>query len=97
MNAYRRVKALLEEADVCIGGDRPYDIAVYDDRFFAHVLAHGSLGAGEAYMDGWWDCSQLDELCARVLRVQWNRRVLRSDEVKMPTETTHSGGQSWPK
>ena len=28
MNAYRRIEALLKEADVHIGGDRPYDIAV---------------------------------------------------------------------
>ena len=64
----RRLEALLKEADVRIGGDRPWDVAVHDDRFFAHVLAHGSLGAGEAYMDGWWDCPQLDELCARISR-----------------------------
>ena len=51
MNAYRRIRALLKEADVRIGGDRPYNIAVHDDRFFAHVLAYGSLGAGEAYMN----------------------------------------------
>ena len=64
----RRIEALLEEADVCIGGDRPWDVEVHDDRFFARLLSHGSLGAGESYMDGWWDCPQLDELCARILR-----------------------------
>jgi len=26
------------------------------------------MGAGESYMDGWWDCEQLDEMLTRVLR-----------------------------
>ena len=80
MNAHRRIEALLKEADVHIGGDRPWDIAVHDDRFFAHVLGRGSLGVGESYMEGWWDCPQLDELCTRVLRARldlnWRGRHL---------------------
>ena len=82
-HAYRRIQALMEEADVRIGGDRPWDVAIHDDRFFAHVLSHGSLGVGEAYMDGWWDCPQLDELCARVLRVQLDLK-LRGRHLLMP-------------
>ena len=75
-DAYRRrVETLLEEADVRIGGDRPWDIEVHDDRLFAHVLGHGSMGAGESYMDGWWDCPQLDELCARILRARLNLKL----------------------
>ncbi|MYK41791.1 MAG: cyclopropane-fatty-acyl-phospholipid synthase, partial [Gemmatimonadetes bacterium] len=79
----RRLESLLEEADVRLGGDRPWDVAVHDDRFFAHVLAHGSLGAGEAYMDGWWDCPQLDELCARTLRARLDLK-LRGRHLLLP-------------
>lgn len=83
-NAYRRkIKELLEEADVHIGGDRPWDVAVHDDRFFAHVLGHGSLGAGESYMDRWWDCPQLDELCVRVLDVELDQK-LRGRHLLLP-------------
>jgi len=63
-----RIQALLERADVRIDGDRPWDIRVHDERLYARILAEGTLGAGESYMDGWWDCPQLDEMVARVLR-----------------------------
>ena len=56
---------LAETADIRIDGDRPWDMRVHDERMFQRVLAHGTLGLGEAYMDGWWDCGQLDELVRR--------------------------------
>jgi len=62
------VNELATYADIVIGGNRPWDIAVHDDRFYNRILAHGSLGLGESYMDGWWQCSQLDECINRVLR-----------------------------
>jgi len=57
---------LLDGTDVRIGGDRPWDILVNDDRFYRRAL-RGSLGIGEAYMDGDWDCPALGELFHRVL------------------------------
>jgi len=63
-----RVQALLERADVRIDGERAWDIQVHDERLYRRVLAEGTLGAGESYMDGWWDCPQLDEMVARVMR-----------------------------
>lgn len=62
-----RLESLLEVADVRIDGGRPWDIQVHDPRFFQRVLAETSLGFGEAYMDGWWDCERLDELICRIL------------------------------
>jgi cyclopropane-fatty-acyl-phospholipid synthase len=56
---------LAETADIRINGDRPWDLRVHDERMFQRVLAHGTLGLGEAYMDGWWDCDQIDELVRR--------------------------------
>ncbi|HEY2712901.1 MAG TPA: cyclopropane fatty acyl phospholipid synthase [Chthoniobacterales bacterium] len=61
------VENLLRAADIRIGGSRPFDIQVHDERFFARVLASGTLGLGEAYMDGWWDCEALDEMCCRAI------------------------------
>ena len=43
--------------------------------FVDRVLAQGSLGLGESYMDGWWDCDQLDELIHRVLRGRLDAQV----------------------
>src|SRR5262245_3481772 len=64
--ALRRVTELLASADIEIGGNRPWDLQVHDERFFQRVLSYGSMAAGESYMDGWWDAEALDELCARV-------------------------------
>ena len=64
----RAVSELLAGADVKINGTRPWDIRVHDERFFQRVFAQGTLGAGESYMDGWWDCEQLDEMLTRSLR-----------------------------
>ena len=54
------VEDLLAKADITIGGSRPQDITVHDDRLFNRVIRYGTLGLGEAYMDGWWDSSAID-------------------------------------
>lgn len=59
---------LLAVADIKVDGVRPWDITVHDERFFGRVLASGTLGFGESYMDGWWDCEALDEMCCRAIR-----------------------------
>ena len=74
------VARLLEEADVRIGGGRPWDIHVHDQRFFRRVLAHASLGMGESYMDGWWDCAALDDMLARLLAARLDQRVHTVDD-----------------
>ena len=63
----RAVNELLAGTDIKINGPRPWDIRVHDERFFHRILGQGTLGAGESYMDGWWDCEQLDEMLTRIL------------------------------
>lgn len=70
-----RVQSLLEGTGVTIQGTQPWDIQVHDDRLYARVLSEGSLGFGEAYMDGWWDCAQLDEMMTRLLRANIRSRL----------------------
>jgi cyclopropane-fatty-acyl-phospholipid synthase len=65
---------LLAFADIRINGARPWDIQVRDRRFFNRVLASGTLGFGECYMDGWWDCDALDEMCCRAIRAGLEKR-----------------------
>ena len=67
---------LAETADIRIDGDRPWDISVHDERMFQRVLARGTLGLGEAYMDGWWDCDQLDELVRRAQSADLVRQLI---------------------
>ena len=57
---------VLHTAGIEVGGDRPRDIAVHDDRFWARVMADRELGLGESYQEGWWDANQLDEFIAEV-------------------------------
>lgn len=64
------IERLLERASVRVGGGRVWDIEVHDARMFARVLAQGSLGLGESYMDGWWDCPALDQFFERVFRAR---------------------------
>ncbi|PKX82235.1 cyclopropane-fatty-acyl-phospholipid synthase [Pectobacterium peruviense] len=58
----------LAAADIAINGTRPFDIHVTHPGFFKRVLREGSLGLGESYMDGWWECERLDMFFHRVLR-----------------------------
>ena len=64
----KRVEDLLAGSDVMINGTRAWDIRVTDPRFYGRVMAEGSLGFGEAYMDGWFECDQLDECISKLLR-----------------------------
>jgi cyclopropane-fatty-acyl-phospholipid synthase len=67
MGAETLLRRLLATADVEIDGVRPWDLHVHNRDLFDRVLAHGSLGLGEAYVDGWWDCDQLDAFFARAV------------------------------
>ncbi len=71
----RRVEDLLALADVESDGSRPWDIQVHDERLYARVMAQGTLGLGESYMDGWWDVEELDEFFYRVLRAKLEDRI----------------------
>jgi len=79
MQAGRKVvEELLAGTGIEIGGSHPWDIRVRDDRFYGRVLKDGSLGLGEAYMEGWWDCDQIDEFICRLLRANLQEKVRRN-------------------
>ena len=67
-NCRKAVEELLALADVRINGERPWDIRVTHSGFYERVLSNGSLGLGDSYVDGWWDCQNLDQFFYRVLR-----------------------------
>jgi cyclopropane-fatty-acyl-phospholipid synthase len=76
----RWIREILSPAGVTLDGENPWDIRVRDDRFYHRVLREGSMGLGESYMDGWWECERLDEMFAMVMptraegkiRKRWN-------------------------
>jgi cyclopropane-fatty-acyl-phospholipid synthase len=63
-------RELLASADITVGGDRPWDMQVHDDRLWTRILRDGTLGVGEAYEEGWWDTRALDQFSDRVLRMR---------------------------
>lgn len=62
-----RITELLKQAGIEIGGSRPQDIIVHDKRFFNRVIRYRELGLGESYMDGWWDCKNIDQFIEKLL------------------------------
>jgi cyclopropane-fatty-acyl-phospholipid synthase len=66
-NAKRFFSRLMTEAGVEIGGTRPCDIQIHDERFYGRLAAFGSLGLGESYMDGWWDAESIDQFIYKLL------------------------------
>lgn len=77
MTARAQVLGLLGTAGVTAKGRQPFDIEVHDERFYGRVLAHGSLGLGESYVDGWWDCPRLDEFFAKILKAKLDQKARR--------------------
>jgi cyclopropane-fatty-acyl-phospholipid synthase len=69
------IQGLLSPAGIAINGDKPWDIRVRDDRFYQRVVREGSLGCGEAYMDGWWECESLDEFFAMIMPTRPETKV----------------------
>ena len=61
------LRKIADRAGVSFNGDAPWDIRVHDPQVYGRILTHGSLGFGEAYIDGMWDSQQLDELFHRLL------------------------------
>jgi len=68
------VAKLLAGTGVTLNGSATYDLQVHNPRFYHRVLAQGSLGFGESYMDGWWDCDALDELISRFLTARLEKQ-----------------------
>lgn len=66
---------LAAEAGIAFNGMQPWDIQVYDEGLYRRILTQGSLGFGEAYMDGQWECRQLDELFTRLMSVDADTRI----------------------
>lgn len=56
------IQKALEKAEVTINGDKPYDIRLLDERALKRIITDGTLGLGETYMEGWWECDSLDAL-----------------------------------
>ncbi len=62
------MQELCSRAGITLNGPNPWDLQVKDKRFYGRVLRDKTLGLGEAYMEGLWDCERLDEFICRALK-----------------------------
>lgn len=69
------IQDILDIAEVNINGNSSQDIKVYNNKLYQRVLAKGSLGLGESYMDVWWDCDKLDEFFYKVSKEDLKYKV----------------------
>jgi cyclopropane-fatty-acyl-phospholipid synthase len=65
----------LEQAGITINGPNAWDPQVKDERLWTRLYAQGSLGLGEAYMDGWWECDDLAEFFNRIVGADLGNKV----------------------
>jgi cyclopropane-fatty-acyl-phospholipid synthase len=69
------VHEILASAGITINGTMPWDIRINDERFYERIALEGSLGLGESYMDGWWDCDQIDEFFKRLMPLDPQKKI----------------------
>ena len=69
------IRELLDLAEIKVNGNQPWDLQVHDDRLYDRILRDSSLGLGEAYMDGWWDCQSIDGFINQVLRARLDEKI----------------------
>jgi cyclopropane-fatty-acyl-phospholipid synthase len=73
-------KALTEvfaRAGITFGGNEPWDMRILDERFYARALSQGSMGLGESYIEGWWECDRVDEMAVHVLNASSEESLKR--------------------
>jgi cyclopropane-fatty-acyl-phospholipid synthase len=49
--------------------------------FTSAYLRDSSLGLGEAYMDGWWNCEAIDEMVTRVLIARLDEKIRQNLQI----------------
>lgn len=69
------IESLLKCTGITINGKNDFDIQIHNEDVYARVLQQGALGLGESYMDGWWDCRDLDQFFERVLNSNLHLKI----------------------
>jgi cyclopropane-fatty-acyl-phospholipid synthase len=71
-NKYRElVEEILASVGIRVNGKRIFDIQVKNEDFFKRFIKEGTLGLGESYVEGWWECDRLDEMFARLIQTDF--------------------------
>ncbi|CAG7734388.1 unnamed protein product, partial [Allacma fusca] len=67
-------------AGITINGSEPHDIQVHNEMYYHRMINEGTMGTGESYMEGWWDCKRLDVYFTKAIRFGLSKQLL------LPTE-----------
>ena len=73
--SYDYLSQILNSANITINGNNPWDMHIHDPKAADLILATGSLGLGESYMAGMWDCQQIDEFVHLILRSKLDSKI----------------------
>jgi len=65
--AKRFVIQQLQRTGLVANGPDPADPVIHNEALWGRLLRDGTLGLGEAYMDGWWDAAALDQFLYRLI------------------------------
>ncbi|UTZ23614.1 cyclopropane fatty acyl phospholipid synthase [Vibrio campbellii] len=86
MSNFNLFKSLLGTADIQLNGNRAWDIRVNDTDMFNRILSDGSLGFGESYVDGQWDCEDLSLMFSKLIAADLESKISLSKKIKFGTE-----------
>ena len=70
INHKSNISRIAENAGITINGNQPWDLQVHNEDLYKKIALYGTLGLGEAYMAGWWDCERMDLFFEKVLRAR---------------------------
>lgn len=76
------LERILAEADVRLDGSRPWDIRINNSSALNRALLKGMIGIGDSYVNGDWDCQEIDELVDRLHR-NGSEKYLAQNWLKM--------------
>lgn len=72
---------ILQPAGIELDGKNPYDPQIHDDRAYNMILGGGTLGVGNAYIEGFWGCDRVDELVSKVLEADLHSMIAASPQL----------------
>ncbi len=69
------VNEIFSHAGISVNGSHSHDIHIKNDKVYERILRQGSIGFGEAYMDGLWECERLDEFFCKLTPSQPEKKI----------------------
>lgn len=69
------VNEIFSHAGISVNGSHFHDIHIKNDEVYERILRQGSIGFGEAYMDGLWECERLDEFFCKLIPSEPEKKI----------------------